>query len=414
MKTCVMALMVMLTFSPAVRAEPLAMYDSFSGTALDAARWRPWDSPAQPMMSKRVVLGGTLHALASSIEGSPRFGLAFSEPAAIQQIRVAVNVNQASALGCAGQTDAMAGFEVAGAFFNAGATAPAAGDATGDVRARVGIFKRALAAGGDGVLESSYAVERCTDPACTSAARQVLGTGALANPPAGVWTSLLLEWAPAAHSFTFQLGAGTAVTVDVPVATFPPGVYGKGLALTSNVTACAVAPPKPPAASIKVFVDNVEANASAAADNCPGIPNTDQTDTDADGVGDVCDNCPTTLNANQEDGDEDGQGDVCDTNAPGSSSSAAVSGSSAAGVTSGVFPSSQAPASGASAVSLGSSGVSGSSGAVGGGTSGGASGQTAPPDETPADCACTSSSADAPWVVWLAAMALMARRRSHL
>ena len=62
-----------------------------------------------------------------------------------------------------------------------------------------------------------------------------------------------------------------------------------------------------------------------SSDNCPGVSNTDQTDTDGDAVGDACDadddgdgvadasdNCPLTANANQANNDGDAQGDVCD------------------------------------------------------------------------------------------------------
>jgi hypothetical protein len=47
-------------------------------------------------------------------------------------------------------------------------------------------------------------------------------------------------------------------------------------------------------------------------DNCPGITNADQLDTDLDAIGDACDNCPAVFNPVQLDSDLDGIGNACD------------------------------------------------------------------------------------------------------
>lgn len=52
--------------------------------------------------------------------------------------------------------------------------------------------------------------------------------------------------------------------------------------------------------------------ASKATDNCSTVFNSDQADSDSDGIGNVCDNCPNTSNADQADSDNDGLGNVCD------------------------------------------------------------------------------------------------------
>ena len=48
------------------------------------------------------------------------------------------------------------------------------------------------------------------------------------------------------------------------------------------------------------------------SDNCPSIPNQDQSDTDYDGIGNVCDGCPDDPNPGQEDSDFDLIQDACD------------------------------------------------------------------------------------------------------
>ncbi len=47
-------------------------------------------------------------------------------------------------------------------------------------------------------------------------------------------------------------------------------------------------------------------------DNCPTVPNLEQTDFDGDLIGDACDNCLKTVNEDQLDLDGDAAGDACD------------------------------------------------------------------------------------------------------
>ena len=50
----------------------------------------------------------------------------------------------------------------------------------------------------------------------------------------------------------------------------------------------------------------------STTDNCPGISNPDQLDSDNDSLGDACDNCPFIANSDQNDSNNNGRGDACD------------------------------------------------------------------------------------------------------
>ena len=104
--------------------------------------------------------------------------------------------------------------------------------------------------------------------------------------------------------------------------------FGFAVAVSANEAVIAIGRPTGGDGATYLFTDGVDGDGDLiadAADNCPGIANTDQANADTDALGNACDddddndgladaadNCPVDSNADQLDTDADGQGDACD------------------------------------------------------------------------------------------------------
>jgi predicted GH43/DUF377 family glycosyl hydrolase len=145
-------------------------------------------------------------------------------------------------------------------------------------------------------------------------------TSILITPPAGeVWNSFLAsDDQPSGTGITYAILDGAGGTL---LASVSPGADISSLGTTPIRLYAELTTSDPASTPILdewsvtwlTAPDDDGDGVPDDQDNCPAVPNPEQTNSDGDSFGDACDNCPDVPNPGQEDSDGDGVGDACDT-----------------------------------------------------------------------------------------------------
>jgi hypothetical protein len=258
------ALTASVLAAPVVQAmEPFKLYDKFSDSPLDPARWAEGERA-------RFIKGGGLHLMqrswgtAAADVGvtSANWSSAFPNPAAITEMRARVTIKDIETNACPSNpavADARA--RLIGGFFNVGT--PTAGSQVGDATAQVRFMRASNSADAPGVMRVQGMVLICTTADCaggfTVGNIVELGTVATGTP-----TTVQLQWDQPGKTFHFSRdgGAFSGTVAYAQNDSSPPGVLFRQLSTRVNLPNCQSAPRV--SGLVDARFDNVFVNQSAA------------------------------------------------------------------------------------------------------------------------------------------------------
>ena len=257
-----LALGVWAAVGPAAAAETYVLYDDFSASTLNPARW-------QDAERSRILTGTNLRMAArdwgSTVSDSLGTSITWSESLArvggMTQLRALMKVTAIDMTGCvANATATSVRGRVIGSFFNAGNRA--AGSSVGDVLAQVWAIRASNSVDAPGVLRVEGWVGICTTSDCSSS-NQIGTTVPLGTVNVGTNVTMQVDWDRANKQFLFSRdkGAVTAMSYAGFDDSADPGVPFKQVGTRTTVANCASGPRT--FGFIDARFDNVQVNSTA-------------------------------------------------------------------------------------------------------------------------------------------------------
>lgn len=257
------ALSVWAAVGAAAAAEPYVVYEDFSASPLNPARW-------QEAERSRVVTGTNLRLAArdwgstASDSGSApavNWNENLARVGGMTQLRALMKVTAIDVTGCGpNPTASSVRGRVIGSFFNAGNRV--AGSSVGDVLAQVWAIRTSNSADAPGVLRVEGWVGMCTTSDC-SGTTQIGSTVPMGTVNVGANVTMQVDWDRANKQFLFSRdkGATTAVSYTGIDDSADPGVPFKQVGSRASVANCASGPRA--YTFIDARFDNVQVNATA-------------------------------------------------------------------------------------------------------------------------------------------------------
>jgi hypothetical protein len=259
---CIVVLLLCFGAHSAYAVEPFALYDNFTASTIDGAKWAA-ATTVQKISVGKLFISHRSNGVSGSDTGQESEGrnLHFIDQPAVTAIRAIVTVTQFDITDCTtnkGITKTRA--RLAGDFFNTGT--PTAGSAMNDVYAQIKIERRSDSTEATGVLDVSASLVLCTNSDCTTNTT-LPGSKNMGTVTVGTPVTLTMIWDKVNKRFIFKRDTAASVTIAYTVAdTGLPGRLNKGVGVNNAIDYCNSIPLS--TAFIAATFDNVYVNASAA------------------------------------------------------------------------------------------------------------------------------------------------------